>query len=88
MSGQADAASFEAYLVAAASLAGDHELAVVDLRWALAEELTRAAYRPGTDPGRLRRRPPRRSCSRCWARPSRGVLEQTFEPVPAAGERR
>lgn len=33
---QADAASFEAYLITAAVLAGDHALATVELRWDLA----------------------------------------------------
>lgn len=37
---QADAASFEAYLVQAAMSAGDHDLATVDLRWDLAAERT------------------------------------------------
>lgn len=37
---QADAAAFEAYLTTAAVLAGDHALATVDLRWALARDLT------------------------------------------------
>jgi hypothetical protein len=82
MSGQADAASFEAYLVAAASLAGDHDLASVDLRWALAEELTRAAYRPGTtlaDSVAARRT----QLLALLGSAEQGVLEQTFEPVPA-----
>lgn len=35
---QADAASFEAYLVQAAVSGGDHDLATVDLRWDLAAE--------------------------------------------------
>ncbi len=81
MSGQADAASFEAYLVAAASLAGDHELASVELRWSLAEELTRAPYQPGTSlvdavAGR------RRQLLALLGSAEQGVLEQTFEPVP------
>ena len=88
MSGQADAASFEAYLVAAASLAGDHELASVELRWALAEELARAAYRPGTslaDSVAARRA----QLLALLGSAEQGVLEQTFEPVPVArGERR
>lgn len=40
---QADSASFEAYLVQAASAAGDDELVTVDLRWDLAAE--RSAHR-------------------------------------------
>jgi len=39
MSHQADVATFEAYLVAAAIHAGDHQLASVDLRWELARQL-------------------------------------------------
>jgi hypothetical protein len=39
MSHQADVATFEAYLIAAAVHAGDHQLATVDLRWELAREL-------------------------------------------------
>ena len=81
MSGQADAASFEAYLVAAASLAGDHELASAELRWSLAEELTRAPYQPGTsleDAIAARRR----QLLALRGSAEQGVLEQTFEPVP------
>jgi hypothetical protein len=81
MSGQADAASFEAYLVAAASLAGDHELASVELRWSLAEELTRAPYQPGTsleDAVAARRR----QLLALLGSAEQGVLEQTFEPAP------
>lgn len=81
MSGQADAASFEAYLVAAASLAGDHDLASVELRWTLAEELTRSAYRPGTslaDAVAARRA----QLLALLGSAEQGVLEQTFEPVP------
>ena len=81
MSGQADAASFEAYLVAAASLAGDHELASAELRWSLAEELTRAPYQPGTsleDAIAARRR----QLLALLGSAEQGVLEQTFEPVP------
>ena len=39
MGHQADVATFEAYLIAAAMRAGDHRLATVDLRWDLAREL-------------------------------------------------
>lgn len=39
MSHQADVATFEAYLIAAAIHAGDHQLASVDLRWELARQL-------------------------------------------------
>jgi hypothetical protein len=39
MSHQADVATFEAYLLAAAVHAGDHQMASVDLRWELAREL-------------------------------------------------
>jgi hypothetical protein len=39
MAHQADVATFEAYLVAAAIHAGDHQLASADLRWELAREL-------------------------------------------------
>jgi hypothetical protein len=81
MSGQADAASFEAYLLAAASLAGDRELASVELRWSLAEELTRAPYQPGTsleDAVAARRR----QLLALLGSAEQGVLEQTFEPVP------
>ncbi len=81
MSGQADAASFEAYLVAAASLAGDHELASAELRWSLAEALTRAPYQPGTtleDAVAARRR----QLLALLGSAEQGVLEQTFEPAP------
>jgi hypothetical protein len=87
MSGQADAASFEAYLVAAASLAGDHELASAELRWALAEELTRAPYRPGTslaDSVAARRA----QLLALLGSAEQGVLEQTFEPVPGPRDER
>jgi hypothetical protein len=44
MSHQADVATFEAYLVAAAVHAGDDQLASVDLRWELARELRPADW--------------------------------------------
>lgn len=44
MTHQADVATFEAYLIAAALHAGDHQLATVDLRWELATELDPFAY--------------------------------------------
>jgi hypothetical protein len=44
MSHQADVATFEAYLLAAAIHAGDHQLASVDLRWELARELRPADW--------------------------------------------
>ena len=53
-----------------------------DLRWALAEELTRAAYRPGTtlaDSVAARRT----QLLALLGSAEQGVLEQTFEPVPA-----
>jgi hypothetical protein len=81
MSAQADAASFEAYLVAAASLAGDTELASVELRWTLAAELARAPYHPGTslaDAVDARRQ----QLLALLGAAERRVLEQTFEPVP------
>jgi hypothetical protein len=39
MAHQSDVATFEAYLIAAALHAGDHQLATVDLRWDLAGDL-------------------------------------------------
>jgi len=45
---QADVAAFEAYLVAAAVHAGDHQLATVDLRWSLAGNLDPAGWEPAT----------------------------------------
>jgi len=39
MSHQADVATFEAYLIAAAVHAGDHQMASADLRWELARDL-------------------------------------------------
>jgi hypothetical protein len=44
MAHQADVATFEAYLVAAAVHAGDDQLATVDLRWELARELDPADW--------------------------------------------
>jgi hypothetical protein len=44
MSHQADVATFEAYLIAAAIHAGDHQLASVDLRWELARQLRPADW--------------------------------------------
>jgi hypothetical protein len=44
MSHQADVATFEAYLIAAAIHSGDHRLASVDLRWELAQELNPADW--------------------------------------------
>ncbi|MFC4785481.1 hypothetical protein ACT8ZV_13460 [Nocardioides sp. MAHUQ-72] len=46
---QADVAAFEAYLVAAAVHAGDHQLATVDLRWDLAGDLDPLAWASRTD---------------------------------------
>ena len=37
-------ATFEAYLIAAAVHAGDHQLATVDLRWDLARELDPSSW--------------------------------------------
>jgi hypothetical protein len=45
---QADVAAFEAYLVAAAVHAGDHQLATVDLRWSLAGDLDPGSCEPAT----------------------------------------
>jgi hypothetical protein len=44
MAHQADVATFEAYLIASAIHAGDHQLASVDLRWALARDLDAADW--------------------------------------------
>jgi hypothetical protein len=49
MSHQADVATFEAYLVAAAVRAGDHQLASADLRWELARELRPVDLARSTD---------------------------------------
>lgn len=45
---QADLAAFEAYLVAAAVHAGDHQLATVDLRWSLAGHLDPTSWEPSS----------------------------------------
>jgi hypothetical protein len=49
MTHQADVATFEAYLIAAAIHAGDHRLASVDLRWELARELRPADWADRAD---------------------------------------
>jgi hypothetical protein len=49
MSHQADVATFEAYLIASALHAGDHQLASVDLRWELAREVGTADPAGATD---------------------------------------
>ncbi len=51
MAHQADVATFEAYLIAAALHAGDHDLATVDLRWDLAGDLDPDAFTAGNDRG-------------------------------------
>ena len=48
MAHQADIATFEAYLIAAAMHAGDHQLATVDLRWDLAGDLDPDAFGAGS----------------------------------------
>lgn len=76
---QADAAAFEAYLTTAAARAGDHRLATVDLRWALARRLDL----PGADSGDLVE-----AVAACRSRlgsllgsAEQGTLRETFEPL-------
>lgn len=78
---QADVASFEAYLVAAASFAGDEELASADLRWDAAQRLESPA--PGlTADLAASIAAQRRQLLTLLGSAEQGVLEQTFEPVP------
>ena len=74
MSHQADVATFEAYLIAAAIHAGDHQLASVDLRWELARDLGPTDWARG----RRRAEPVRDPASRA-DRPGR--LRRDGEPL-------
>ncbi len=92
MARQADVATFEAYLVAAASLGGDTDLASVQVRWDLAQ---RTATREG-GPSQSGRAAPPSDATEVSARVARhrrrlvallgageqGVLQQTFESAP------
>lgn len=86
LSRQADIASFEAYLVAAASLAGDHELASVELRWDAAVILDRRerAAEHGGSMADLAEviTTRRRELLALLGSAEQGILELTFEPVP------
>jgi hypothetical protein len=81
MSHQADVASFEAYLVAAAALAGDHELASVELRWEAAHGLGTPACATTGDLGTATAARRRRLLGLLGSA-EQVVLEQTFERVP------
>lgn len=76
---QSDAAAFEAYLVAAASLAGDERLVTVDLRWGLAREVL-AELAPSTTGTALGSWRP--ALVELVGVAERGVLERTLEALP------
>lgn len=80
MARQADVASFEAYLIAAASLAGDHALESVELRWELAHTIDPGPVTSDGLAGELAER--REQLLGLLGAAERGVLEQTFEAVP------
>lgn len=76
---QSDAAAFEAYLVAAASLAGDERLVTVDLRWDLARDALAGLPAAGTEPVLGDWRP---ALVALVGSAERGVLERTLEALP------
>ncbi len=86
MSRQADVATFEAYLVAAASLAGDQELASVQLRWEAVLEL-QDRHLAAEVAGSMADLADaiitqRRELLALLGSAEQRILEQTFEPVP------
>jgi hypothetical protein len=76
---QADAAAFEAYLIAAASLAGDERLVTVDLRWELGRGVLADRSAGGSKPGLGDWRP---AILALVGSAESGVLGRTLEALP------
>lgn len=86
MARQADVATFEAFLVAAASLAGDDELGSVQMRWDLARELTPGAFGTGSGVAGVAASvaEQRRYLLGLLGAAEQAVLGQTFETPPGS----
>ncbi|WP_166139099.1 hypothetical protein [Nocardioides ochotonae] len=85
MARQADVATFEAYLVAAASLAGEDDLGSVQLRWDLARDLVPRSSETITGAEMLAQavREQREQLVALLGSAEQGVLLQTFESAPS-----